>query len=207
MKPVITKEVKEEVLAKIKAGETAASVAQKYGISVKTIYGWLRWNTARAISILDYSKLKRENQQLKEIIGVLSLEVAKSKKRQLGKELEVKLPKVSKSVISKSLGVPRRNLYNLNTKQNEADSILKDQILKVLELNPSYGHRRIALALGVGKKRVRRLMRLNGIKPYKRKARWTKKRITAGRIPEHPTLSKGSARLSPISSLPGTLPG
>ena len=43
MKPAINKEVKEEVLAKVKAGEAAASVAQKFGISVKTIYGWLRW--------------------------------------------------------------------------------------------------------------------------------------------------------------------
>jgi len=43
LKPAINKEVKEEVLAKVKAGEAAASVAQKFGISVKTIYGWLRW--------------------------------------------------------------------------------------------------------------------------------------------------------------------
>ncbi|KKP59119.1 MAG: hypothetical protein UR52_C0013G0002 [Candidatus Gottesmanbacteria bacterium GW2011_GWA1_34_13] len=81
MKPVIAKEVKEEVLAKVKAGEPAASVAQKFGISIKTIYGWLRWNTVKGVSWLDYAKLKRENQQLKEIIGVLSLEVAKSKKK------------------------------------------------------------------------------------------------------------------------------
>ncbi|OGM29483.1 hypothetical protein A2630_00615 [Candidatus Woesebacteria bacterium RIFCSPHIGHO2_01_FULL_44_10] len=81
MKPVIAKEVKEEILAKVKAGEPAASVAQKFGISVKTIYGWLRWNTIKGVSWLDYAKLKRENQQLKEIIGVLSLEVAKSKKK------------------------------------------------------------------------------------------------------------------------------
>ena len=80
-KPVIAKEVKEEILAKVKAGEPAASVAQKFGISVKTIYGWLRWNTIKGVSWLDYAKLKRENQQLKEIIGVLSLEVAKSKKK------------------------------------------------------------------------------------------------------------------------------
>jgi len=81
LKPVIAKEVKEEVLAKVKAGEPAASVAQKFGISIKTIYGWLRWNTVKGVSWLDYAKLKRENQQLKEIIGVLSLEVAKSKKK------------------------------------------------------------------------------------------------------------------------------
>ena len=81
MKPVIAKEVKDEILAKVKAGEPAKDVAEKFGISVKTIYGWLRWNTVKGISVLDYAKLKRENQQLKEIIGVLSLEVAKSKKK------------------------------------------------------------------------------------------------------------------------------
>lgn len=41
---------------------------------------------------------------------------------------------------------------------------------------PSYGHRRIALTLGLGKKRVRRCMSQFGIKPYKRKARWRKRR-------------------------------
>jgi putative transposase len=46
----------------------------------------------------------------------------------------------------------------------------------VLSVNPSYGHRRVAIELKVGKKRVRRVMKLNGIKPYKRKARWRKRR-------------------------------
>ena len=81
MKPVIAKEVKEEVLSKIKSGESAASVAQKFGISVKTIYGWLRWASTNKVSLLEFSKLKKENRQLKEIIGVLSLEVEKSKKK------------------------------------------------------------------------------------------------------------------------------
>lgn len=34
----------------------------------------------------------------------------------------------------------------------------------------------MALALGLGKKRVRRVMKLFGLKPYKRKARWRKRR-------------------------------
>ena len=68
-------------MAKVKSGEPAASVAEKYGISPKTIYGWLRWNTVKGVGWLDYAKIKRENQQLKEIIGVLTLEVAKSKKK------------------------------------------------------------------------------------------------------------------------------
>ena len=86
MKTAVAKEVKEEVLAKIKAGEPAAILAQTYGISVKTIYGWLRWNTVNKVSWMEHLKLKKENQQLKEIIGVLSLELEKVKKtsRQTG---------------------------------------------------------------------------------------------------------------------------
>lgn len=81
MKPKIATEVKQEVLSKVKSGEPAKDVAEKYGISVKTIYGWLRWNTTKGVSWMEFAKLKRENQQLKEIIGVLSLEVEKSKKK------------------------------------------------------------------------------------------------------------------------------
>ena len=119
------------------------------------------------------------------------------KKREVGKELEFKLPKVSKSLISRALGIPKRNLYNQNTKQSQNDLILKDQILKVLEINPSYGHRRIALALGIGRKRTGRVMKLYGIKPYKRKARWTKKKDYGNPDSGFPNLIKGSCPVKP----------
>jgi len=45
-----------------------------------------------------------------------------------------------------------------------------------LAKHKSYGHRRIALELGENKKRVRRVMKIYGIKPYKRKAGWRKRR-------------------------------
>lgn len=119
------------------------------------------------------------------------------KKRQVGKELETKLPQISKPLISKALGIGERNLYNQNTKRAEADLNLKDQILKVLEVNPAYGHRRIAIELGIGKKRVRRVMKLYGIKPYKRKARWTKKKDWGKPPSKYPNLIKGSCPLKP----------
>ncbi len=74
---------------------------------------------------------------------------------------------------------------------------MKDQILKILELNPSYGHRRLALALGIGKKRARRVMKLFGIKPYKRKARWTKKKDYGRPDSGYPNLIKGSCPIKP----------
>jgi putative transposase len=75
--------------------------------------------------------------------------------------------------------------------------VLKDQILKVLEVNPSYGHRRVALELGIGKKRARRVMGLFNIKPYKRKARWTKKKDYGNPPSKYPNFIKGSCPIKP----------
>lgn len=86
------------------------------------------------------------------------------------------MPKVSKKLISTLLGIGQRNLYNKNTKQHKKDNLLKEQILKVLETHPAYGHRRLAIALGIGRKRTRRVMKLFNIKPHKRKARWKKRK-------------------------------
>jgi len=81
LKKAIAKEVKEEILGKVKAGESVASLSGQYGVSDKTIYNWLRAKTTRNVSWMEHAKLKKENQQLKEIIGVLSLELEKVKKK------------------------------------------------------------------------------------------------------------------------------
>lgn len=67
----------------------------------------------------------------------------------------------------------------------------------MLESNPAYGHRRIALALNSGRKRVRRVMKLFGVKPYKRKARWTKKRDFGKEDAGYPNLIKESCPIKP----------
>jgi len=81
LKNAINKEVREEILAKVKAGEPVASLSEKYGVSTKTIYNWLRGRATKQVSWMEHVKLKKENQQLKEIIGVLSLELERSKKK------------------------------------------------------------------------------------------------------------------------------
>lgn len=78
---VISKEVKEEILAKIKAGEKVSVLSEQYGVSDKSIYNWLRGKALGTMSILEAGKLKKENQQLREIIGILTLELSKSKKK------------------------------------------------------------------------------------------------------------------------------
>jgi len=67
----------------------------------------------------------------------------------------------------------------------------------VLSAHSSYGHRRIALSLSVGKKRVRRVMKLYNIKPYKRKARWRKRRDERRPESEYQNLIKSSCPIKP----------
>jgi transposase-like protein len=78
----VSGEVKKRVLKKIQEeGETAVLVAKEEGINVKTIYSWLRKETeVTVVSWSQFNKMKRENQQLKEIIGHLTFEMKKPKK-------------------------------------------------------------------------------------------------------------------------------
>jgi len=76
----IVKEVKEEILGRIKAGEKVKDVASQYGLSDRTIYAWLRIGVTSRVSILELNRLKKENQMLKEIVGVLNLELQKTKR-------------------------------------------------------------------------------------------------------------------------------
>jgi len=81
MYPRIPKEKKDEILAKIKAGEKVPALAAQYGVSSKTIYYWLRTDTSEeVVSVLKYNKLMRENEELKRLIGELTLDLSLEKK-------------------------------------------------------------------------------------------------------------------------------
>lgn len=84
-------------------------------------------------------------------------------------------PSTNKTKLAADLGISRSSLY-YHPKKPKKDHQLKGQILDVLAANPAYGYRRVSLALGVNKKRVQRVMQLHQIKPYRRKARWKKRR-------------------------------
>ena len=73
-------QTKEEILSKIKSGDTVAQTASQYGISSKTIYSWLRNQVRPKISIIEYNRLKRDNEELKRIIGLITLELERGKK-------------------------------------------------------------------------------------------------------------------------------
>lgn len=78
----IPKEIKEEILGKVKTGEKVSELASIYGISTKTIYDWLNSESSpSSISVLKYNKLKRENEELKRIIGKLTLDMSRGEKK------------------------------------------------------------------------------------------------------------------------------
>lgn len=77
----IPKDIKEQILKRIKEeGITVVQAAVDAGISSKTIYNWMRSKTVSDGSILEISRLKRENKELLEIIGELTHDLRKSKK-------------------------------------------------------------------------------------------------------------------------------
>ena len=74
---------------------------------------------------------------------------------------------VNHSRLHDVLGISKSSLYYKRKKPVE-DWQVKQRIEKVLHSFPSYGHKRIARALGLNKKRILRVMKIYGIKPYRR---------------------------------------
>lgn len=77
----IPKEIKEEILTRIKQGSKVVDLANEYGVSGKSIYRWLSEGVQREISRLEYSRIKRERDDLLRLVGNLTLEVEKRKKK------------------------------------------------------------------------------------------------------------------------------
>ena len=73
-------ETRREVLEKIKNGMTVAQAASTYAISTKTIYTWITAETKPETSVLEVNRLRRENEELKRIIGIITLEMERGKK-------------------------------------------------------------------------------------------------------------------------------
>lgn len=79
----IDQATKESILNEIKNGLRVVEAAAKHGMSDKTIYGWMRAQADNTgTSSLEVAKLKKEIQDLKEIIGTFALEKKRSKKNQ-----------------------------------------------------------------------------------------------------------------------------
>jgi transposase-like protein len=81
-KPRIAPEVKEQIINRIKNdGVTVAQAAADHGISENTIYGWIAKKTDGIPSLGDNLKLKRENTQLLQLVGEMTLKLSETQKK------------------------------------------------------------------------------------------------------------------------------
>lgn len=79
------KELKEEIIGKIKTeGITAVEAGKRYGIDVNNIYRWVSAGIAgvkgNGSSVWAINRLKRENRELKQILGEMMFEKTRGKK-------------------------------------------------------------------------------------------------------------------------------
>lgn len=91
--------------------------------------------------------------------------------------------RLTKTALAQQLGVSRASLY-YHPKRPALDEEVKAHIEAVLVDNPDYGHKRIALELKLNKKRILRVMKKFGIKPYRRTPKAPPKPADYGKPPK-----------------------
>lgn len=78
----IAPEVKQEILGGIKdKGVTVTQAAEQYGVSEKTIYGWLSKGAEGQPTWREVNKLKKEKEQLLALVGELTIKLSTAQKK------------------------------------------------------------------------------------------------------------------------------
>lgn len=81
----ISEDIKQQIVAKIRdEGLSVPKASEEFGLSRNTIYSWIGAKTEGEPSIMEISRLKRENAELKQIIGGLTLNMERGKKNRAG---------------------------------------------------------------------------------------------------------------------------
>jgi len=85
MYKAIPKEIKEQVLSRIKNdGVSVSQAAKDAGVSSTVVYAWLSKESAKTnCSIIEFNRLKKQTEGLYQIIGKLTAEIDKQKKGRL----------------------------------------------------------------------------------------------------------------------------
>jgi len=78
----IAQDVKAEIIRRIKEeGVPVSQAAKEHGIHETTIYGWLGSKAQSAPSWADVSRLQRQNKELLELVGELTLRLSATQKK------------------------------------------------------------------------------------------------------------------------------
>jgi len=78
----ISSEIKQEILGKIKSQAlTVRQAVDQYGVSDNTIYGWLSKGAKGAPTWAEVTRLKRERDQLLQLVGELTVKLSTAQKK------------------------------------------------------------------------------------------------------------------------------
>ncbi|NJK71722.1 MAG: transposase [Thermales bacterium] len=187
-------------------GVPVSRLAIEYKLNPNTIYKWLKQDnqaltgidTDKQKLLLENTRLKRDKQELIDLIGRLTIDVDKLNKKkincfeigQLPTKQKLTLarvtirdnPLVNKSLLCKILSIHRSNLYTKRVKDN-SDKQAATDIQELLAKHPFYGHRRVAIYFGWGENKARRIMRKYNIFPKYKKPRFQTKKDDIGNLP------------------------
>jgi len=76
----LSNEQLEEIELRLKEGEKVKDLAEEYGVTGKTIYNHIKKGADTDGVLLELNRMKRENKALKELVGMVTLELKKEKK-------------------------------------------------------------------------------------------------------------------------------
>ncbi len=78
----IASEVKQEILRRVKEeGISVSQAAKEHGVSEAAIYGWLGKGVRGTPTFAELVKLKRENRELLELVGELTVKLSHAQKK------------------------------------------------------------------------------------------------------------------------------
>jgi len=78
----IANEVKADIIRRVKEeGVSVAQAAKDHGIHETTIYGWLGSGATSAPSWGEFSRLQKQNKELFEVIGELTIKLSQAQKK------------------------------------------------------------------------------------------------------------------------------
>lgn len=78
----IAPELKEQIINRIKnEGVSVVQAAKDHGVAEGTIYTWIAKRTEGLPTVSDIIKLKRENAQLMQLVGEITLKLSETKKK------------------------------------------------------------------------------------------------------------------------------
>ena len=81
MANIVDQELKGRIIEKLRSERlSVAEASREFGLSRNTIYGWLRRKAGGDPCALEVARLRRENNDLKQIIGALTLDTERRKK-------------------------------------------------------------------------------------------------------------------------------